>query len=174
MNTTGIVRRIDDLGRIVIPKEIRKTLRIKDGDPLEININGDSIVLRKYSMLEDISDLFKIFIDRISTMTLRNILICDRDKILCGAGYDVLSFVGKNISNDIYDFMEERKKEYIDNTVIKLTDSKEINSNFIFSSMITNGDVVGGVIFFGEDEIRDTDKLFLNLIIDIFVKYIEE
>lgn len=174
MNTTGIVRRIDDLGRIVIPKEIRKTLRIKDGDPLEININGDSIILRKYSMLEDISDLFKIFIDRISTMTLRNILICDRDKILCGAGYDVLSFVGKNISNDIYDFMEERKKEYIDNTVIKLTDSKEINSNFIFSSMITNGDVVGGVIFFGEDEISDTDKLFLNLIIDIFVKYIEE
>ena len=56
MNTTGIVRRIDDLGRIVIPKEIRKTLRIKDGDPLEINISNENIILKKYSTLEDIRD----------------------------------------------------------------------------------------------------------------------
>ena len=67
MNTTGIVRRIDDLGRIVIPKEIRKTLRIKDGDPLEINISNENIILKKYSTLEDIRDVFKIFIDNINS-----------------------------------------------------------------------------------------------------------
>ena len=169
MNTTGIVRRIDDLGRIVIPKEIRKTLRIKDGDPLEINISNENIILKKYSTLEDIRDVFKIFIDKISVLTAKNILICDRDKIICGAGGDIESFVGKNISNDIYHFMEERKKEYVNNTMLSLTDS-----HFIFSSMITNGDVVGGVVFFGDDEVHEMDKVFLNLILDIFVKYIEE
>ena len=174
MNTTGIVRRIDDLGRRVIPKEIRKTLRIKDGDPLEINISNENIILKKYSTLEDIRDVFKIFIDKISVLTAKNILICDRDKIICGAGGDIESFVGKNISNDIYHFMEERKKEYVNNTMLSLTDKKEINSHFIFSSMITNGDVVGGVVFFGDDEVHEMDKVFLNLILDIFVKYIEE
>lgn len=174
MNTTGIVRRIDDLGRIVIPKEIRKTLRIKDGDPLEINISNESIVLKKYSALEDISDVFKLFIDKISTLILKNILICDRDKIICGAGEDISSFVGKSISNDLYHFMEERKKEYINDTILQVTDKKEIHNHFIFSSIITNGDVVGGIVFFGEDQIKDLDKVFLGLIIDIFVKYIEE
>ena len=126
MNTTGIVRRIDDLGRIVIPKEIRKTLRIKDGDPLEINISNENIILKKYSTLEDIRDVFKIFIDKISVLTAKNILICDRDKIICGAGGDIESFVGKNISNDIYHFMEERKKEYVNNTMLSLTDRKSV------------------------------------------------
>ena len=75
MYTTGIVRRIDDLGRIVIPKEIRKKLRIRDGENLEILVRDDEIVLKKYSVMKNIEDFASNFTDAIYGFIKHNILI---------------------------------------------------------------------------------------------------
>ena len=86
MKTTGVVRRIDDLGRIVIPKEIRKTLRIKDGESVEIFLDSDNIVLKKYSPLEGLPDFYKDYVDSIYSEIGGNVFIVDRDVILAVSG----------------------------------------------------------------------------------------
>lgn len=173
MSTTGIVRRIDDLGRVVIPKEIRKTLRIKEGDPLEIGIFNDNITLKKYSSIGDFQCMFSILIEKVSNIIKKSVIVFDRDKIICTSNSDFSSYINKNISNSIYSLMEDRKMNYVGSN-IEIIPDLESRSNFIFSSIVPNGDIVGGVLIFDEEEINEQDKLFLDLIIDIFVKYIEE
>ena len=75
MKATGIIRRIDDLGRIVIPKEIRKNLRLRVGESLEIFIDGDDIVLKKFSVVSRISDLAQQLVDSMNIFTKYNIII---------------------------------------------------------------------------------------------------
>ena len=82
MQGTGIVRRIDELGRVVIPKEIRKTLRIKEGDPLEIYTDKENLVISKYSPISSINDFVKIVADGIEEVTQKVCLITDNDTIL--------------------------------------------------------------------------------------------
>ena len=86
MKTTGVVRRIDDLGRIVIPKEIRKSMRIKDGESLEIFLDSDNIILKKYSDLGDLVDFYKNYADSINLYVNENIIIVDRNNIVAIAG----------------------------------------------------------------------------------------
>ena len=86
MKSTGVVRRIDDLGRIVIPKEIRRNLRIKEGENLEIFIENENIILKKYSMMNKINDLSQELTDAIYTFTKHNVFITDTDSVVAGSG----------------------------------------------------------------------------------------
>ena len=173
MNTTGIVRRIDDLGRVVIPKEIRKSLRIKDGEPLEIMVSDDKIILKKYSSIEDVYMLLNNLIISVNKIINKNIIIFDREKIICSTGNYTSELRGKRISENLYDLMINTKTNYSGNSMLFVDDEKN-TYNYIFSSIIPNGDVVGGVLIFSDHEITEKDKLFLNLIIDFFTKSIEE
>ncbi len=173
MNTTGIVRRIDDLGRVVIPKEIRKSLRIKDGEPLEIMVSDDKIILKKYSSIEDMYMLLNNLIISVNKIINKNIIIFDREKIICSTGNYTSELRGKRISENLYDLMINTKTNYSGNSMLFVDDEKN-TYNYIFSSIIPNGDVVGGVLIFSDHEITEKDKLFLNLIIDFFTKSIEE
>lgn len=173
MNTTGIVRRIDDLGRVVIPKEIRKSLRIKDGESLEIMVSDDKIILKKYSSIEDMYMLLNNLIISVNKIINKNIIIFDREKIICSTGNYTSELRGKRISENLYDLMINTKTNYSGNSMLFVDDEKN-TYNYIFSSIIPNGDVVGGVLIFSDHEITEKDKLFLNLIIDFFTKSIEE
>ena len=82
MKATGIIRRIDDLGRVVIPKEIRKNLRIKEGDNLEIFVSGEEVILKKYSMMNKINDLAFELTDSIYTFMKHSIFITDTDTVI--------------------------------------------------------------------------------------------
>ena len=86
MKTTGVVRKIDDLGRIVIPKEIRRTLKIRDGESLEIFVDKEMIALKKYSTMEDLQEVTRKLLDAISNTTSKNIFVTDRDKVIAGSG----------------------------------------------------------------------------------------
>ena len=81
MKSTGVVRRIDDLGRIVLPKEIRKTLRIREGESLEIYTNGEEIVLKKFTSSSDLKEISQNLIDTITNTIKNSILVADRDNI---------------------------------------------------------------------------------------------
>ena len=81
MKSTGVVRRIDELGRIVIPKEIRKNMRIKSGDNLEIFLEGDNILLRKYSPIETLENVTENYVESFNQVLKHNIIVTDRDKV---------------------------------------------------------------------------------------------
>lgn len=110
MKATGIVRRIDDLGRIVIPKEIRRTMRIKEGDPLEIFVDREGeVILKKYSPISALSDFAKEYADSLSETLGTTVLICDRDIIIAVSGDPKKEYMQKPIGHIIEKVMDERR-----------------------------------------------------------------
>jgi len=109
MKATGIVRRIDDLGRVVIPKEIRRTMRIREGDPLEIFTDRQGeIILKKYSPMGEVSEVAKEYAESISRTLGHTALIYDRDGCIAAAGPNKKEYQDKRISAEIEDLMQKR------------------------------------------------------------------
>ena len=110
MKATGIVRRVDDLGRIVIPKEIRRTLRIREGDPLEIYTEKDGgVIFRKYSPMGDLQDFAAQMCDAIGSSTGRIAAVSDRDAIIALSGAPKRELLDKPNSDELGRLMEQRK-----------------------------------------------------------------
>lgn len=109
MKATGIVRRIDDLGRIVIPKEIRRTLRIREGDPLEIFVDRDGeVILKKYSPIGELGDFAKEYADALHETSGHIALIADREAIIAVAGAAKKEFLDKRVGSTITRAMDDR------------------------------------------------------------------
>ncbi len=110
MKATGIVRRIDDLGRVVIPKEIRRTMRIREGDPLEIFTEKDGeVVFKKYSPVGELSPFAVQYADVLSRACNLTVLVCDRDHVIAAAGPNRKEFYDRRVSAGLDDVMESRQ-----------------------------------------------------------------
>ena len=110
MRPTGIVRRIDDLGRIVVPKEIRRVLRIREGDPLEIFTGKDGeVIIKKYSPLGELGTFAQQYVDSISQILGCPVCVTDRDQIIAVAGMPKKELVGKSIHKDLEDVINDRE-----------------------------------------------------------------
>ena len=155
MKATGIVRRIDDLGRVVIPKEIRRTLRIREGDPLEIFVDRDGeVILKKYSPIGELGDFAKEYAESLADSVGHMAMISDRDVVIAVAGASKKEFLEKPISDDVEQAMEDRKTTV--NTgagewsVIR--DRNERYSSRVIAPIIAAGDPIGAVILLSRDE----------------------
>ena len=177
MKATGVIRRIDELGRIVIPKEIRKTLRIKEGENLEIYIDeNENIILKKYSFMNKIDDLAQDFTDSIYAQYKHDILIMDCDHIIAASGKKKKDYLGKLLSEEINEYITRRenrletmKKE------INIVDQKEIVGSYAFSPIIVSGDVAGMVfIFSDEDSIREEEYRMIQIASGLLSKHLGE
>ncbi|MCW2277028.1 stage V sporulation protein T [Heliophilum fasciatum] len=161
MKATGIVRRIDDLGRVVIPKEIRRTLRIREGDPLEIFVDREGeVILKKYSPIGELGDFAKEYADSLSEATGHIAYIADRDNIIAVAGAPKKEFLGKPISPAVERVMEERKSVLIqkpgDHAHCKGCPSTEEDADCnlsaeVIAPIIAEGDPIGAVILASKD-----------------------
>lgn len=173
MKATGVIRRIDELGRIVIPKEIRKTLRIIDGDNMEIYLNEDDIILRKFSLIKNIDDFAQQLTDAVCNYTKKNIFITDNNNIIAVSGNMKKEYLNQEISKQLYNSIKRREKiiEKYDKA-ISIKENTEITTKYVINSIITNGDVVGLVIITGED-IIDSDLEIGNILADFLGKYLE-
>lgn len=110
MKATGIVRRIDDLGRVVVPKEIRRTLRIREGDPLEIFTDREgSVILKKYSPIADLGEFAQEYADSLYEATRHIVLIADQDEVVAVAGASKKSFYERRITEHVEEVMRNRK-----------------------------------------------------------------
>ena len=110
MKATGIVRRIDDLGRVVVPKEIRRTLRIREGDPLEIYTDREGgIILRKYSPIGELSQFSKQYAEALAQNTGYIVSITDRDRHIATAGSGKKELMQKEISRQLDNLMNQRE-----------------------------------------------------------------
>lgn len=178
MKATGIVRRIDDLGRVVIPKEIRRTLRIREGDPLEIFTDRDGgVILKKYSPIEELSNFAKEYAEALQATTGNIVIICDKDNIISVSGTSKKEYMDKKISSEVERIMEERKSVLFGegNKIISIIEDEEIEGKYfaqVVAPIIAEGDTIGAVIIaskedngkFGEVELKlaDTAASFLG------------
>lgn len=157
MKATGIVRRIDDLGRVVVPKEIRRTLRIREGDPMEIfTAKEGEVVLKKYSPMGEMGSHAEEYAKAMAQVTDMTVIITDRDQVIAVAGKGKREYANKNISHMLEEVMEERE---IISTVTSDKRKKPIieNENVsedgqIIYPIICHGDVIGVVGIISKDE----------------------
>lgn len=177
MKATGIIRRIDDLGRIVIPKEIRKNLRIREGENIEIYIdNNENIVLKKYSIVKKLGDFAQNFTDSIYSFLKYNIIITDNDNIIAVSGPIKKQLKSKQLSENLINSIKRREsllEKHKKN--IKLTDDCEVEGTYVIESIITNGDSVGLVIILSlEDAVKEIDNKIANIAASFLSKYLED
>ncbi len=164
---SGIVRKVDELGRIVIPKEIRKNLNIKNSDDLEILIDRDILILKKFYRLKNLKEVLNETFNLLDKFLTSKFIITDKENILVASRE-------KNILNDkitckFFEFINERK-QFFGNTVLKITNDFEIKSNYYICPIIVNTDVLGSIVLYDEKNISEKDLL----VIEIFIYLIKE
>ena len=169
MRDTGIVRRIDELGRVVIPKEIRKTLRIKESDPLEIFTDKDSLVIKKYSPISSIGEFAKIVADGIEELTEKVCVITDNDAILYLSKGKMKDLIGKNVSQNLIQVLKDRKSVISSRmdggTIIPISVDDDFQSeNQIIVPIISNGDCYGACILMDKDKSSHFDSEDLKIV----------
>ena len=157
MKATGIVRRIDELGRVVIPKEIRRTLRIKDGDPLEIFTERDELMLKKYSPIAALEKFSEGTTKSLNDLSGYLAVLCDTDEILYAAGDGRKEFAKKQISDELGRILKERRS-YLANLseggdIIPLAEDSDFKATAqIIVPIVSGGDCLGAVsLLSGED-----------------------
>ena len=164
MKATGIVRRIDDLGRVVIPKEIRRTMRIREGDPLEIFTQKDGeVIFKKYSPIGELGDFATNYADSLSKTTGKATCITDRDNIIAVSGIPKRELMEKRVSREIENVMSEKSsfKSQDSSQSIVIADGVEKYNAGVVVPIVSEGDTIGSVIFvmnegekFGEVETK--------------------
>ena len=157
MKATGIVRRIDDLGRVVIPKEIRRTLRIREGDSLEIFTDRQGeIILKKYSPIGEMSRFAKDYADSLAATLGCTICITDHDQIIAAAGYGKKELQDKYVSKRLESTIAEREQVIAyagEKKIVPITDEmQEAFYGEIINPVICEGDVLGAVILLDKQE----------------------
>ena len=156
MKATGIVRRIDDLGRVVVPKEIRRTLRIREGDPLEIFTDKEGeIILKKYSPIGELSAFAKQYAESLSQMLGCLAGICDMDQVVAAAGNGKKELQDEDITRELGEFLKERKTRNAkagEKKYVPVVSKTEPYSQEVISPILCAGDVIGAVLLLNMDQ----------------------
>ena len=174
MKTTGIIRRIDELGRIVIPKEIRRSLRIKESESIEIFIDDESIILKKYSIIKNLNDFAQNMADAIHSFIDHSVIITDNDSILAASGQLKKDLLGKNIGVDL-DSKLTRREEMLEKHKknIKIT-NEDLECTYAVSPIIINGDTIGLVmIISNENPVDELDFKLVQIASKFFSNHLE-
>ena len=156
MKATGIVRRIDDLGRVVIPKEIRRTLRIREGDPLEIFTDRDGeVIFKKYSPMGEMGAIASELAEALARTAGMSCAICDRDAVIAAAGGAKKDYMGKPVRQELEDMIQDRENVQAaagDRKYVRLIE-EELEDCFAetICPIICEGDAIGAVALFSRD-----------------------
>ncbi|QXM07226.1 stage V sporulation protein T [Crassaminicella indica] len=169
MKATGIVRRIDDLGRVVIPKEIRRTLRIREGDPLEIFTDRDGeVILKKYSPIGELTEFATEYVESLNDALGQVAIIADRDNIIAVAGASKKEFLEKRVSRSFEKAMEGKKaliiteKEKVCPLTADGSDEEKYISQVIVP-IVSQGDSIGAVALLSKEEDKPLGELELKV-----------
>ena len=173
---TGLTRKIDIMGRIVIPKDFREKLNIKENDYLELFLNSDEIIIKKYSKLDKIKDISQNLTDIIYEYLNAEVFIAERDKILAYSGKYKSKYLNKNISNKLFksirrreSLFEKYKKEF------EIIDGEIINCSYINETIISNFEEVGILCLYRlEDSVSEMDLKIIKIALSFFSKYLDE
>ncbi len=179
MKATGIVRRIDDLGRVVIPKEIRRSLRIREGDPLEIYTDADGeVIYKKYSPIGEISEFAAQYAEVLVKSTEIPVIICDRDHCIAASGVSKKEVLERRVTAELEDVTETRKvyaRKSVDTPNLHPLEGVDYIAGII-CPIISAGDVCGSVIFVAEEGYipNESDTRLAQIAAGFFGKQMEE
>lgn len=165
MKATGIVRRIDDLGRVVVPKEIRRTLRIREGDPLEIFTDREGeIILKKYSPIGELSQFAKEYADALGQVTGYTVAITDKDQFIAVTGAAKKELQAKAISRELERAIEQREAKISasgEKEFIPVSEEWDKVTSQVVVPVLSEGDAIGAVLIMSDDnkgKVGDTEK----------------
>ena len=170
MKATGIVRRIDELGRVVIPKEIRRTLRIREGDPLEIFTDREGqVILKKYSPIDELGDFAKEYTEALSLSTGHIAIVCDKDMVVATAGCRAKDFMDKSVSEAVEQIMKNREKLVLNRIrgdkpldVLASYEDETVTAQVIVP-IIASGDAIGAVMLLSREENMQMSEIELKV-----------
>lgn len=154
MKQTGVTRKIDELGRIVIPKEIRKNLGIRDGESLEIYTSNDSIILKKYYEVKKLEDVCDKLCEMIKNIYDVNILITDREKVVSSS---ISNYKDKLLDKDLIELIDERELLISDKLLTKKIGNDEVIGYYTVVPIVASSDSLGLVIIV--DEVKTYERL---------------
>ena len=185
MKATGIVRRIDDLGRVVIPKEIRRTLRIREGDPLEIFTDREGeVILKKYSPIGELSEFAKEYVESLHGSMEHVTCIADRDSIIAVAGAPKKELLDKRVSSALEKIMEDKASVMLtltgENKMINITADEEGTPKYIsgvVAPIISQGDPIGAVLLLSKEpnvQMGDLEKKLAETAANFLGKQMEQ
>ncbi len=165
MKATGIVRRIDDLGRVVIPKEIRRTMRIREGDPLEIFTGvGGEVVFKKYSPIGELAGIASQYAEALAGSVKLPILICDRDHCVAAAGLSKKEVLERRVTPALEEICEQRRSVSFDSS--RSVDALEGLKRDIRVAVpiINGGDICGAVVLVSDEEGSSASETEIKLV----------
>ena len=159
MKATGVVRRIDDLGRVVIPKEIRRTLRIKEGDPLEIFTDKEGeVILKKYSPIGELSEFAAEYAETLTKTTGHIACITDKDTVIAVSGVSKKEWLEQGISQELEEILDNKVK-YVskenNDMAVPITQNEKNDKIYkaqVIYPIISDGDAIGSVILLSKDD----------------------
>ncbi len=157
MKATGIVRRIDDLGRVVIPKEIRRTMRIREGDPLEIFTDRDGeVIFKKYSPIGELTGFAAQYAETLHKTCELSVIICDRDSVVASSGVSKKEYNDKRLSDELERVMEKRATYVHRQGEPKASAISDGGSHYVSCAVpiLSEGDIIGCVASLSQN---DTD-----------------
>ncbi len=173
MKETGILRRIDELGRIVIPKEIRKKLKIREGDNVDIFVSEDTVVLKKYSLLKDLDNILAILLEAYKQYGNISIVVTNLDHVISSNVDDIK--VNDLITGELLEKILNKETIIINkNYPFKITDKNESGLHLIIKPIIVYGDVFGSVVLLSDFEVTNHKNMMLDLIHYFCVRYIQD
>jgi len=147
MKATGIVRRIDDLGRVVIPKEIRRTMRIREGDPLEIYTNsGGEVIFKKYSPIGELSQFAAQYADAISRSSTAGVIICDREHCVAAAGISKKDTIERRVTSSVEEIAESRKTYISASSGEQLKALEGLDNEILVACPILSAGDISGIV----------------------------
>ena len=165
MKATGIVRRIDDLGRVVIPKEIRRTLRIREGDPMEIFTNAEgAVVFKKYSPIGELSNYAAQYAEVLYKAGNLPVLVCDRDNVIAVSGVPKKELLERRVSSELEELMSARKNlPNAKKEGIRPVEGVDRYA-YICAPILSQGDVNGAIMFITGDGSAEPTEVQTKLI----------
>ena len=163
MKSTGIVRRIDDLGRVVIPKEIRRNLRIREGDPLEVYIEDDKVIYKKYSPIGDMANIAYTYAEALGAISGHSVLITDRDYVVAVSGVSRRDYLERTISSELEDVIEKRYPYQYNQESLVHPVAEFPRAASVVYPILSQGELYGSVVLLADDRYTTPSDVELKL-----------
>ena len=178
MKATGMIRRIDDLGRIVIPKEIRKTMHIRESDPLEIFTEKDGdIILKKYSPIGEMGESAMQYAQSVASQTSYTICVCDQDCVIASAGPSAKTFLGKALHETSQKILSERKSLLIDQKEEEfppfISDLSDEFRYICLATIISDSEALGFVCILSKEKLTEQELVIAKIGAEFLGKQLE-
>lgn len=172
MKETGILRRIDELGRIVVPKEIRKKLKIREGDNLDIFVNEDSVILKKYSPLNDLEAILEILLDAVKLQYNFSMIVTDMEMVIASSkvGLEPEDILSESFIELI---TQNIQLEFNKNVPIEVNESFQTDQYIIIKPISVYGDLFGSIILFSDYDNLSNQQELIDLIHYFCSEYVQ-